>query len=157
MVVAEGTTAEGMPGVLLQLPTEHTAWAHYEKATSEAAAAAGPKKFGGIEAVASDFVGCKVTESRAVDGTAYYRVLWIDKRGRQYMVWRRYSKFLSLRQELIEQAGGAKAAAVKELEFPKKKRLKGGRMQREREERTAILSSWLAKVRFARVCARVQL
>ena len=42
---------------------------------------------------------------------------------------------------------------VKELEFPKKKRVKGGRMQREREERTAILSSWLAKVR---ACVRVR-
>jgi hypothetical protein len=110
----EGSTSEhaggDLAGVLLQLPTEPRAWAHYEStdaAIDAAAAAATPAPMDSSSSAAVDasvapasaisVIGCKV-----VDGTAYYHVQWVDKRQRQYLVWRRYSKFGALRSELSE-------------------------------------------------------
>ena len=39
-------------------------------------------------------------ETKVEDGKTFYQIQWTDKRGRGHMVWKRYSRFDTLRSEL---------------------------------------------------------
>jgi hypothetical protein len=112
----------GQTTVQLQLATTAEAWAYHAAAMQPATAVE--------ESIA-------ITDTKEEDKKTFYEVTWIDKRGRKHVVWKRYSRFDTLRSELIKHT-----KEVKDLPFPPKKKIKS-KSDKTVGKRTEALQAFL--------------
>lgn len=112
----------GQTTVQLQLPTSAEAWAYHVNAMQPATAVQ--------ESIA-------ITDTKEEDKKTFYEITWVDKRGRKHVVWKRYSRFDTLRAELIKHT-----KEVKDLPFPPKKKVKS-KSDKTVGKRTEMLQAFL--------------
>ena len=123
--------------VQLQLPATGAAWQHFESESQPAAEAGGGD---GTQKIA-------IIDTKVEDGKTFYQISWTDKRGRTHVVWKRYSRFDTLRTELTKLKKD-----VKDLPFPKKKKL-GSKKDKTVDARVEMLQLFLEKLVIEEVVA----
>ena len=82
---------QGTASVQLQLPASQDAWAHHVAEIERHERHVNP----GVAEKGKQSV--TVTNTKEIDKKTFYQVTWVDKRGRTYVVWKRYSRFATLR------------------------------------------------------------